>query len=152
MLKPVDPRLALVALFCWVVETQRERIHQCVRFYELANFVVRGQFGSIGPTTARPDFQVSGPRFGSWVRSRRHCIQYGFDIVYLVFLKSRHIPRVVAGFDLAASVLVLLVGFTDLLHPAFTGYGYIPMSIAEFGTGFWLTIVGIRAANGSKPA
>ena len=98
----------------------------------------------LGPLVGFAD-RVSGLAFNLGII----VFSMGSILFYVLFLKSRYIPRAIAGFDLAASALILVIGFTNLLYPAFsnfTGYGYIPMSIAEFGTGLWLMIVGIKVA------
>ena len=155
VLKPVDSRLALVALLFWVVETSVSAFMNIFDFVSLrlslsAASTAAAELPALGQLAGFSDY-MSGQAFNLGVI----VFSMGSMLFYFLFLKSSYIPRVIAGFDLAASALVMLIGFTNLLYPAFStfaGYGYIPMSIAEFGTGFWLVIVGIKATpNGSEP-
>ena len=155
VLKPVDSRLALVALLFWVVETSVSAFINIFDFVSLrlslsAAGTAASELPALGQLAGFAD-HMSGLAFNLGVI----VFSMGSMVFYFLFLKSSYIPRAIAGFDLAASALVMLIGFTNLLHPAFstfTGYGYIPMSIAEIGTGFWLMIVGIKATpNGNEP-
>jgi hypothetical protein len=156
VLKSVDSRLALVALLCWIVETGLSALENIFDFASLkislaaANSPVSesGLFGHFADLADR----MSGLAFNLGII----VFSMGSIIFYVLFLKSRYIPRAIAGFDLTASALIMVVGFTNLLHPAFSSfatYGYIAMSIAEFGTGLWLMIRGIKIApNVGSPA
>ncbi len=155
VLRSVDARLALVALLCWVVETGLSALGNVFDFASLkislsAASSSVSEVGSLGHLADLAD-RMSGLAFNLGII----VFSMGSIIFYILFLKSRYIPRAIAGFDLAASALIMAIGFTNLVHPGFSSfatYGYIAMSIAEFGTGLWLMVVGIKVApNGSEP-
>jgi len=146
MLKRVDPKIALVAMLAWVVESGLSALINLFDFLSLRMSLNATKPGAdVAQLAALGDLadRASGLAFNLGVI----VFSMGSILFYALFLKSRYLPRAIAGFDLLASALVLLVGFVRLLDPVLAkslGFGFIPMSIAEFGTGLWLLIVGTR--------
>ena len=149
VLKSVSPVLALVAMLSWVAESGLSALINLFDFLSM-----RISLDAIGAPTA----DISRLAELAELADRAAGLAFTLGIIvfsmgsilfYALFLKSRYIPRVIAGFDLAASILVAAIGFIRLLDPALSGtvvYGFIPMSIAEFGTGLWLLFIGARAS------
>jgi hypothetical protein len=147
ILKPVSPLLALVAMLCWVVESGISALINLFDFLSMrisldavsAPTADLSRLAELGHLADR----ASGLAFTLGII----VFSMGSILFYVLFLRSRYIPRAIAGFDLAASVLVAVIGFLRLLDPDLArtlGYGFIPMSIAEFGTGLWLLFMGAR--------
>ena len=70
-------------------------------------------------------------------------------LFFYLFYRSRYIPRSMAAFGVAASIIVLPVALGSLIFAEYAAtifYGWIPLMFAEIITGFWLMIVGIRPA------
>ena len=155
ILKPVSPMLALVAMLSWVVESGISA------FINLFDFLsMRISLDAVSAQTA--DLSRLAELGHLMDRASGVALTLGIIVFsmgsilfYGLFLRSRYIPRVIAGFDLAASALVAVIGFITLLDPVLSrslGYGFIPIAIAEFGTGLWLLVMGARfSANRDHP-
>ena len=149
VLKPVSPVFALVAMLSWVVEAGLSALINLFDFLSM-----RISLDAVGVPTAdlsrlaelgHLTDHASGLAFTLAII----VFSMGSILFYVLFLKSRYIPRLIAGFDLAASILVAVIGFIRLLDPALSrtlGYGFIPIFIAEFGTGLWLLFIGARCS------
>jgi hypothetical protein len=77
------------------------------------------------------------------------CSSIGSLLFFALLFRSRMIPPLLSGFDMAASTLALLFAFALLLVPgqaaALGMAGWGPIFLAETATGLWLLIVGVRA-------
>lgn len=148
ILKPVSPMLALVAMLSWVVESS---ISALINLFDFLS--MRISLDAVHAPTA----ELSRLAELGYLMDRASGIALTIGIIvfsmgsivfYALFLRSRYIPRVIAGFDLAASVLAAVMGFVTLIDPVLSrslGYGFLPMAIAEFGTGLWLLFMGARS-------
>ncbi len=145
VLKPVSPVVALAAMLTWVVESGISALINLLDFLSMtisldavsAPTTDLSRLADLGHLVDR----ASGIAFTLGII----IFSMGSILFYVLFLRSRYIPRVIAGFDLVASVLVAVIGFTTLLDPVLSrslGYGFIPIVIAEFGTGLWLLFKG----------
>lgn len=68
-------------------------------------------------------------------------------LFFSLFFRSRYIPRILAGFGVFASAVLIVVSLGQLLLPEFARqwqYGWGPMGIAEVATALWLVFAGIR--------
>ena len=80
-------------------------------------------------------------QFGAWIFS------LGSILFFLVFVRSVSIPRLLSWLGLIASLLTFAACTAHLIWPSFSAMSmaaWIPMLIAEIGTGGWLLI---RAVN-----
>jgi Domain of unknown function (DUF4386) len=65
----------------------------------------------------------------------------GSLLFFYLFYRSAYIPRMLSGFGVFASVVVIVMAIGGLVFPEYNGklqYGWAPMFIAEVTTGFWL--------------
>jgi hypothetical protein len=79
----------------------------------------------------------------------------GSAIFFYLFYKSRYIPRLLAGWGVFASVVMVFVSAAMILFPEnsrMLQLGWGPLGIAEIGAALWLTIVGIRQPRAPAPA
>ena len=148
-LKPVNRRLAQLALF---LELSQASVGAVTVIF---SFVVMGLYTSFQPTGSLQIDQLH-----SLARVVESASLSGFNIsmtflglgsaiFFYLFYKSRYVPRLLAGWGVFASVVMLIVSLAMLMFPdnvRTLQYGWGPMGIAEIGTALWLTIVGIRPA------
>jgi Domain of unknown function (DUF4386) len=80
------------------------------------------------------------------------CFSVGSAIFFYVFLKSGYIPRALSAWGIFASLVYVVVWFTDLIVPNHPGLvnvvGSLPILVAEVSTALWLLIAGIRNTRG----
>lgn len=120
-LKPVNQKLALIAMF-W-------RLGETFTVVIMMIFSIEGKAYTVG-------FYISAILFS-----------IGSLIFFYLFLKSTYIPQIISIFGIFASVVVSLVGFATLISPDVTEviqFGWLPMIIAEITTGIWLLFKGLR--------
>ncbi len=70
----------------------------------------------------------------------------GSTLFFYLFFKSRCIPRMLSGFGMFASVVVLCVSLGNLVMPEYASviqFGWAPIFIAEISTGIWLLVRGV---------
>jgi len=71
----------------------------------------------------------------------------GSTIFFSLFLKSRSIPRLLAGWGLFASLLAMSACLAHLVRPSFSSmnlYAWVPMLLTETSTGLWLLIKSVK--------
>ncbi len=72
----------------------------------------------------------------------------GSTLFFYLFYKSRYIPRLLSGFGMFASVVVLFISLANLVLPEYASviqFGWAPIFIAEITTGIWLLMRGIKS-------
>ena len=149
-LKRVDGNLTMMALLFRVAETAIGAVGIVVAFSVLQIQVAANHASAFGANQldALANFSPSGIQ----VSAIFFCV--GSTIFFYVFLKSGYIPRVLSAWGIFASVVYLVVWFTDLILPNHSGLitilGSLPILIAEVGTALWLLIAGIRPATPSR--
>ncbi|HMG11867.1 MAG TPA: DUF4386 domain-containing protein [Gemmatimonadaceae bacterium] len=146
-LKPVNKRLAQLALF---LELGQASVGAVTVIF---SFVVLGLFTAFQPTGSVPNDQLQAlvrvveRASGSGFNISMVFLAVGSTIFFWLFYKSRYVPRLLAGWGVFASVVMLFVSLAMLLfseRAQTLQYGWGPMGIAELATAFWLMIVGIR--------
>ena len=73
----------------------------------------------------------------------------GSILFFYIFFTSRSIPRILSVIGLIASLIVPVMCIGSLLYPEYKStliYGWLPMAVAEVGTGIWLLLYGHRIA------
>ena len=146
-LKPVNKRLAQLALFLELGQASVGAVTVIFSFMVLglftnaqpAGFFQNGQLQSLA--------RVVDSAAGSGFNISMTFLAVGSTIFFYLFYKSRYIPRLLAGWGVFSSVLMLIVSLAMILFPdnvRTLQYGWGPMGITEIGTALWLTIVGIR--------
>ena len=71
----------------------------------------------------------------------------GSAVFSYLWWKSRHIPRVIAGWGIFASLLMAVVSLALIMFPGLAAIGMsymMPMGLYEVGLGLWLLVKGIR--------
>ncbi len=144
LLKPVAPTLALIHLAWRAVQTAFDGMGASFRYGILDNYLrapdaeaARAVAGQVVSAAHRDSFQIQFVYLG-----------VGSVILFWALYKSRFIPRALALFSLVASAALIFQALAHLIVPEAVrslGLGmmeYIPMFIAEVGTGLWLLIRG----------
>lgn len=143
LLRPIDRNLALFAFLWRVLETVFGGVAVVFRLMALnvymgsANiFALEEQQALVGALGqgARASFPVSTAYFA-----------VGSVVFFYLLLKSRFIPRWLAGLGLGASLLVVVMSFATLIVPqqaAAVQFLWAPIFVAEILTGLWLLIRG----------
>ena len=70
----------------------------------------------------------------------------GSVLFFYIFYKSKSIPKYLSVIGLVASLIVPIICIGSLLWPEYKNifiYGWIPMAVAEIGTGVWLMRNGV---------
>ncbi len=74
---------------------------------------------------------------------------FGSAVFSYVWLQSRYIPKLLAGWGIFASLVLAIVSLATMIFPglyAVLGMSYmLPMGIYEIGLGLWLLIKGLQA-------
>ena len=99
------------------------------------------QLGALAAVTQR---SANAGVYMAWI-----FIGLGSTLFFLLFLRSRYLPRALAGFDVFASTLLVVVPVGSFLYPAYSGTlkAFLVTSLlAELATALWLIIKGIRPA------
>jgi len=142
-LKRVDPNLALFALLWRTCEAALGAVAKTALFARLGVYT-----GGADAFDINGQIALSGLFGSAYLASFNSGIVFfcgGSILFFYLLLKSRFIPRRLAGFGLAASVWTLVVALTSLIAPDLpTGAWWTPMFVAEIGTGLWLLIKGIN--------
>src|SRR5690242_19781836 len=157
VLKPVDRTLALAAAFCRLV------------FALMWSVSALGSLGALrllGNAAYLPVFQAD--QLHTLARLQ---IAVGFDAYYVglpfwgfaslvcsyLWLKSRYIPRALAGFGIVSSAWCVICAFAFIVFPRFeatvNAYWFdVPMTIFELSLGLWLVFKGLSSAGLAGPA
>jgi hypothetical protein len=144
-LKPVDGNLTMMALLFRLAESAVGAVGIVAAFSILqiqlasnhANAFDANQLGALANFSSGPSTDVSAIFFS-----------VGSTVFFYVFLKSNYIPRILSAWGIFASLVYVVVWFTDLVVPNHPGLvtivGSLPILVAEVATALWLLIVGIR--------
>lgn len=148
IVKPVNRHVALLALLWRVVEVA------VLAIIPLTSFVVMKLLSGTGYLNVFESEQL-----GALAKLFLDSHAYGADIGLLffsigsatfsyLFLKSRLIPKLLAGWGVFASLLVFVCTAAYFLAPDQTRFlfpaCYLPIFIYEVTLGFWLLVKGIR--------
>ena len=144
-LKPADANLALTALLFRVVETAIAAMTVVSGFALLQFHLDATRAGALDAPQVAAMAHLLGSGVGTPVSAIFFCV--GSTIFFYLFLRSRYIPRILAGWGMFASGLYLLAFLGSLVLPQsaglFQGIGSLPILIAELSTALWLLIRGI---------
>jgi hypothetical protein len=147
-LKPVDGNLAIAALIFRLAESVIGAVVIVLEFATLQIYLDAshtsafnaGQMGVLADLVSRTSTigtQVSVIFFS-----------VGSATFFYLFLRSGYIPRLLATWGLLGSLLCFAAFFASLVLPhsaeLLTGFGGLPIGIAEPVVGFWLLVWGIK--------
>ena len=147
LLEPVNKRLAQLALVlrlgaCFVgAASLMFRVAQA-RLYQASQ--TAGPFTTEQMSTLAAVTQRGA---GAGVTTAWMLLGAGWMLVYLLFLRSRYLPRVLAGFGIVASALLVALAVAMFVFPERTNelklFG-VPALLTEIVTAFWLLIKGLQ--------
>ena len=142
LLRQVSADLALVALLLRVAEAAFLGVGVIIRFAVLKNYAG----AATDPSAAESLHQLMSSAIGASSYVSFVCLSAGSTSLFFLLLRSRYLPRALAGFGVLASVLLSAASFAYLLFPQqVASLGMVvlaPMFIAEVGAGCWLLIAG----------
>ena len=143
LLRPVAPTLALVLLVWRGVQSAIDVMGVTLRYARLEEYLADPATGAGGVAG-----QMISAAHGESFQIQFVWLGVGSAMLFWLLYRSRFIPRPLALFSLAASVLLIGQAFTWLVVPeAIRSLGlgmmeYMGMFVAEVGTGLWLLIRG----------
>jgi hypothetical protein len=146
-LKPVDSNLALMAVLFRVIETAADVLWIVASFMVLQIHLGAHHANGFDATQLSRLADLAAGANGVGFELSAAVSTLGSSIFFYLFLKSRYIPRLLAGWGIFGALWFTAVGFVSLILPQFDAsapYGFLPILIAELFTGLWLLIVGIK--------
>ena len=146
VLKPVDPRLALLAVFLRLVENA---ISAAAVFNSLVALRLLGGADYLGAFSteqlaALARVFIAGQ--GAGLQIAFVFVGLGTAVFSWLWLKSRYIPRALAVWGIFSSLLLGIGTLAIIAFPRLdVGLAYMmPMGLYEVGLGLWLLIRGVR--------
>lgn len=149
-LREVNRRVAQVAL-CWKLgEAALGGVGIIVALVRLQLYLVAG----VALGVQEPLLQLLREAGGATYNVSAIFFSLGSALFFWLFYVSKGIPRWLAGIGLFGSVMVTVLCFANLIFPAYDRVwqaGWVPMAVAEIGTGFWLLLRGVKVREVSGP-
>ena len=136
--KPAQAMLALIALTCRLTEAVLGVV-SCVAGFPAAHSRLAGS--SAGAVLLQLASWGDATNFAAFI------FAVGSTIFFSLFLKSRSIPRLLAGWGLFASLLAMSACLAHLVRPSVSSmnlYAWVPMLLTETSTGLWLLIKSVK--------
>lgn len=155
LLRPVNRDLALLAVFLRIVETAvtvGATIASliAVRLLGGADYLNVFEAGELHALS-----RLARITFGFGQDIGFIFLGLGSTVFAYLLLRSRYIPRVLAGWGIFASLLLATYNLVIVVVPAVTALMYVslaPMGIYEIGIGLWLVIKGAKIQGSSTSA
>jgi Domain of unknown function (DUF4386) len=152
LLRPINRNVAFLALFFRLIELS---IHFNATLNSLS--VLRLLSGAeflrvVDPATLQALAQHALGVQGEGLRMGFIPLGLGSSLFAYLLLKSRFIPRVLAGWGVFASLLLAAFALLIIVYPTAARMLYVPMApmgIYEIGLGFWLLLRGIKPMTNS---
>lgn len=148
VLRPIGRNLALLALLLRVVESGAFIVATLVL---AAPLILLGGAEYLGAFSPEQLEALSRTAVSMWA------FGYRFGLILLglgsagfsyLWLRSRYIPRPIAGWGIFASLLLTIVSATIVVVPSVRSAAgmahFLPIAIYEVGLGLWLVVRGIR--------
>lgn len=159
VLRPVNKRLAQLAL---LMELAQAAVGAASVMFSFAIVEIRLPAAAANSPFADEQLRVIETALRAAAANGFHItmifLAVGSTIFFHLFYKSRYVPRLLAGWGVFASIVLVIVSIASLTFPEYAArlqYGWGPIGIAEVSTALWLMIVGIRTpapASGMMPA
>jgi hypothetical protein len=146
-LQAVNKRLAQLALFLELAQASVGAVTVIFSFVVLGLYTTSQPLGVFQSDQLQSLARAVDNAAGSGFNISMIFLGVGSTIFFYLFYKSRYIPRLLAGWGVFSSVLMLMVSLAMIVFPGNTRtlqYGWGPMGITEIGTALWLLVVGIR--------
>jgi len=155
LLRPVSRELALLAVFLRIVETAVSvgatvASLIAVRLLGSADYLSVFEAGEVHALS-----RLARIAFGFGQDVGFIFLGLGSAVFAYLLLRSRYIPRVLAGLGIFASLLLATYNLVIIVVPAATTLMYVslvPMGIYEIATGLWLLTKGVKVQAGSTSA
>ncbi len=144
LLRAVHADLALFALLCRFAEVSTGAGMIVSSFTALENYTgATGDFG-VGARQALHELIFAGHDGAMYIASITFAV--GSTVFFYLLFQSRFVPRFLSGLGMLGSVIGAMFSFAYVLVPAQVPalgiVAWMPMLIAEVGTGLWLLIAG----------
>ena len=155
MLEPVNKRLAQLALVLRLGASFVGSASVMFRIAQARLYKASETEGLFTTEQLRTLVAVSQRAAGAGVTTAWMFLGAGSTLFFVLFLRSRYLPRAVAGFGIFASALLAAVAVAMFVFPERTNelkwFG-VPMFVVEVATAFWLLFKGLqpRATAGAR--
>ncbi len=153
LVRDVAPRLSLFALLCRSVEAGLMCVGSVLWFAALRNYTAEAAGGD--PALGERIDGVLSAGINASFHISMVLLSVGSMIFFYLLMRSRRLPRMLAGFDIAAAALALAFALALMIAPQAAANlgmaGWIPIFIAEIATGLWLLIAGAGTAPEERP-
>ncbi len=148
LLKSVDKNLAMLALIFRVGEAAIGGVMALISYTTLYVYSGPGSLEVFEPDKLQGLAAILSAAGSAGFYIAAIFFGFGSTVFFYLLIKSRYIPKILAVWGLFASVVVLVIGFANLIVPDQAGVlerGWLTMFIAEISTGLWLLVFGIKS-------
>jgi hypothetical protein len=148
-LAPVNKRLSQIALFMELCQACIGAVTVVLSFMTLQIFRASAE-GTFGAEQLDAFRSLTYNATGTGFHVAMTFLGVGSTIFFYLFYRSHYVPRLLAGWGIFASLVMIIVSLATLMVPEYSKslqYGWGPMGIAELATAFWLMLRGIRITN-----
>jgi hypothetical protein len=146
-LEPVHKRLAQLALVLRLGACFVGAASLMFRVAEARLYTASGTEGLFTPQQLRTLVAVSLRAAGAGVTTAWMFLGAGSVLFFLLFLRSRYMPRALAGFGIYASALLVALAAVAFVLPQLTNelkLFALPSLLAEVATALWLLVKGLQ--------
>jgi hypothetical protein len=151
ILKPVHRNLALVAMFWRLIETTTMVAATLSEFDVLRVLSGAGYLQAFDAEQLHVLARLSIGAHGAGYTIGLLFFGLGSTLFGCLWFRSNYIPRVLAGWGVLASALVLIVAFAYIVAPSIARAVipgcYAPIFVFELAMGLWLPLKGLRRAS-----
>jgi hypothetical protein len=155
VLKPIDRNVVWLATFLRLAENFVLAFVTLQEFAALAAVKGATRLQAFGPPESQAIVYTSLRVYGDAFNVGFLFLGLGSAVFSYLWLKSRYIPPLLAGWGIFASSVMALMSLAIIVFPhlATLGLTYmLPMGIYEFGLGFWLLIKPLRVPSAETSA
>lgn len=151
VLRPVGPNLALAAAFWRLMETASIAISALADFDVLRLLSGADYLQPLEAQRLHVMARLSVGAHGAAYQLGLFFFAFGSTLFCYLWLRSRYIPRALAGLGVFSSALVGICAYLFILFPELIGIAsptcYAPIFFFELIIGFWLLLKGLRPAS-----
>jgi uncharacterized membrane protein YbhN (UPF0104 family) len=146
LLKPVNEKLALLAVFFRLIETGCLAMGVTNELVAVRLLTSSIYSGLMEPNQLYSFARISMASYASSFSTGFIFLGLGSTVFSYVLLKSGYVPRFLAGLGIFSSLLIALGTLLVIVFPEFRKlfpYGYGPMGVFEVTLGLWFLIKGV---------
>src|SRR5262249_8437215 len=148
-LKPVNHRLAILAMICSVVDSTLGLVVRTLALVRLPLYISSQSVATSRPIAAQELADLTRSIGGVMENIGGIIFGIGSLLFFYLFLKSRYIPRILSVLGLFASMIWISLYFGSLVFPeersTFQYVCFPVMAFAEVTTGFYLALFAIQS-------